>query len=725
MSIRARSGTTVLLALALLICPRALQAQDGHGQVPGGVPLQNQVSAAESGLGRRPPPIEITAQVGFDHRSRGTMPGTWAPVSLWISNHTSKELFGTVKLNTVTSAGEPGGSKVSRPVHLRPGKRRLIRTTVFVEPADTRVEIAVTTATGESASITEALLASPRFARTLVVIGEANDVQTSVSPSYPHDEMILGGREGTADVHPIIGQPVTEREPRSENNRNRWHVLQPQVETLPDRWIGYAGIWAVVLTDPAAVDAMSDAQWEALVAHVRSGGHLVIELASMPAIVRASGSARLLAVMPARGSAPVKVTRDSLVSHFGGPRDLEGDMSVFPLVIRPEAEARARCTPEVLSVGDSVVTVMFPMGLGRVTALGFCLVDPRFSGNESALQSVLRQVFEVGPGKSVDYARQTSPGTFAREVDHELKSEELAQIPSHRVLLMFLIAYCLLIGPVNRLVFTSAGRPLGAWLVLPLIVMGFIGIALTKLSIKRPEVPLLREITVLQLRNGDEDALARSYLSLYTPDRATYRLEFPNRGGTVHYLVHSEHRGLDRETLAFADGVKNDELDLKTAQPADVDAARPFRLAAITLAPRSSANLEAVQRVPLTGTLEVHRPAQGPTTVVNKLGIALEGGVCISSTGSIQALPALRPGDTYVVGTAARLRGFNELLKRTGRDRKVIESIVNQLKQTREHPALIAWSSTSLTRLKCRAGEAGAPQTSALTFFLVHPPKGQ
>ena len=724
---RSRLWFVVLMAL-LMIGPTAVKAQDVTQDITQDItqnrtPKSSQESESSSRLGRRLPALEVQTLVGFDHRSRGTMPGSWAPVTVWISNHTDKELLGQLKLGTVTSNGDAGGSKVTFPVRLPAQGRVQLGTTVFVEPNDARLEAALSTSTGEAANATDAMMVAPRFMHTVVVLGEAQEGLASAGMTYPHDELTKGGQEGSTEVFPIIGQSAS-RESGYDSGPNRWNVLQAQLSTLPERWIAYGGVSAIVITAPASVDKLTDGQWQAILDHVRSGGHLLIEQATPQAAQDARQSVRLQKVLPARAdNTPQPVERADFIAAFGGPHDAEGPMAIQPLVVRPDMEAAARCEADKIAVTEHVVVAMLPHGLGRIITTGFSLVDTRITSQANAVSSVLRQIFEFRAGAPEDFARQTTASTLSRQIDLELKSEELAQIPSHKVLLAFLLAYCLLVGPINRLFFARAGRPLAAWLVMPLIVMGFIGIALTKLSIKRPEVALMREISVIQLRDGESTALARSYLSLYSPDRATYSINYPNQDATLQYLVHAEHRGLDRETLAYADGVKNVYDGRFPA--GEIAAAAVWRMDGLTLAPRSSANLEATSRLALKGTIQMENTnTAGQATIANGLDVGFEGGMYLSPSGPSFELPAIRAGEKVAVGSSANVHGLSDLVNRTGRDRKVIETIVTQLKQTRAHPAVLLWTSSSITHFACRNG-AETPQNSGLTFFLVHPVKGQ
>lgn len=670
--------------------------------------LVGQAMAQEAAPKRRVPPLEVAVQVGFDHRSRGTLPGTWAPVTLWITNHTDKGTYGHLKLATVDTTGQPGGSKVSRQVALPAGVTTPVHSTVFIAPGDTRLDVQVIGGGGEIASVTDSLLAAPRLMRSIVVVGEAKRDPTVVSPTYPHDALARAGHDLRLSGVPVVGYPSEEWQ---YGDPVRWQVLAALSEDLPDRWVAYGGVSAIVIADPTAVETLSNDQWTAIVEFVRSGGQLVIEAAGTSAIAaRASG--RLQPLLPARVGATRTVEVSEVYAALQLSHATEGTMSLTEL--EPLPHSTTSRDHQLVPFANA------PYGLGTVTVTGFSLADPAFAKDDDTLKSLTTRVLAIPHD---DYERQASAANLLRQVDYQIKSEELAQIPSHRVLLAFLLAYCFCIGPVNRVLFGSARRPLRPWAVLPFIVLGFVGLAMNQLGIKRPEVPLLREITVLQARNGDSDALARSYLSLYSPHRATYRVDYARKGTAVQYLTHSEHRGLDRDTLSYSDGVGMDQIDPTASRTWAADQ-QGFRLDGLTLAPRSSANLAATQRVTLDGTIRIDPSGPGGNaTITNGLKVPLAGAIWLAASGSQYELPPLRPGESKSITMSGSSKSLTDLIQRPGRDRRVLENLVTHLRNPASRPAVLAWTEGSLTGLKAVA-DGTAAQSSALTFFLIHPAKG-
>lgn len=669
---------------------------------------------AEAPMKRRVAPLEVAVQVGFDHRSRGTVPGTWAPVAVWVTNHTDKDLHGTARFTTVDTSGTPGGSRVSRPVALPAGRTTPVRTTVFVAPGDTRLDVQIVTGSGETASVSDSLLAAPRLMRSVVVVGEARrdapaTPQSSWSPTYPHDALARVGHSLRLTGVPLVGQPLDEWQ---YGEPVRWQVWSAVAEDLPDRWIGYGAVSAIVVADPAVVDRLEPDQWSAIQEFVRSGGTLVIETAGESAVA-ARESKRLRSLLPALIGATRTVSRRDLFRALELSNAPEGDVSITDLQALPSATAHR--------AHDISSWVSGSYGLGTVNVLSFSLGEDMFTRDESTLERLSSQVLGT---QNDDFERQPNAGNLIRQVDFDIKSEELDQIPSHRVLLVFLLAYCLCIGPANRLLFGGSRRPLRPWAVLPFIVLGFVGIAMNQLGIKRPEVPLMREVAVLQARSGDADALARSYLSLYSPDRATYRLDYARKGTAIQFLAHSEHRGLDREALSYADGVGPDQLDPASA-PAWRESMQKYALDGLTLAPRSRANLSATLRVPLDGTITLTSDYSSVASVTNALKVPVQGGLFLAASGSQYDLPAMAPGETVTLGKLAAGRSVQDLLARTGRDRRMVENLLTQLRNPSRRPAVLLWTNSSFTDLAATSPNAPV-QPSALTFLLVSspPPKG-
>lgn len=695
--------TVLLLALTLHIActaPCAAQEPDWLLSTAAEQLVNEPIGAAM----KRRAAIEVRSQSGFDHRGRGCLPGSWTPVTVWSRNNTDQPVYATVKLATLTSEGTQNGSRVQIPVLLPPHRIVTTRSVVWVAPSDTRLDVQVVAGTGETGQDTQALLAPGNFKRAFVVIGTTHTGPDARVRAYPHDDIARGGTDARTlpAALPLAGQLLPDYTERLASNR--WMVFHPVLETLPDRWIAYTAVRAVVVSDPGVIAQLTQAQWDAILTYARSGGHLVIEVDGRPAI-DALEVPRLRDVFPARTAEPESLTPGSI---FEDVREFSRTIPTVPLTAR-SADART------VKFAGRPLMVSARLGLGMVTGLGFSLGATELIKSESAYPGLVRRLLDEPVKWPIDALRQTDAVETTRQLEMTIKSEQLDQIPSHRVLLMFLAGYCLLVSPLGRALAERSRRPLAVWWMLPLVVLAFIVIANTKLSIQRPQFPMLREVGVVQARDGDQTGLWRAYLNMYSPEQSVYRVDTTPET-TLGYLTFSDHRGLNRDVLAYADGMPSGQPH-QGSPPEEDPRTRRFGLDELPLAPRSTTALEAVAPVALGAGITVEERGNA-CTIVNGTPVDLERGL-VRTRGNVRIeVPALRAGATVTVTAPS---DSHRSLSGGSRDERVIDRVVDTVLATQSRPVFIGVSRKSAGTMSFSAPGVSDLVRTAFTLYVIHP----
>jgi hypothetical protein len=101
------------------------------------------------------------------------------------------------------------------------------------------------------------------------------------------------------------------------------------------------------------------------------------------------------------------------------------------------------------------------------------------------------------------------------------------------------VGYTLVIGPINYVVLRRLQKLEWAWFSVPLIVVLFAGgLYLVGFGLRGSQSQL-SQVTVVQASEGQQRALATGFVALFSPQRASYTLGFPNAA-----LIH-ESRGFD------------------------------------------------------------------------------------------------------------------------------------------------------------------------------------
>jgi hypothetical protein len=104
-------------------------------------------------------------------------------------------------------------------------------------------------------------------------------------------------------------------------------------------------------------------------------------------------------------------------------------------------------------------------------------------------------------------------------------------LPSTLALMFFLVAYVMIVGPVNYFVLRRMQRRELAWMTIPAIVLFFTAVAyLTGFQIKGNEI-IINQMSIAYGRTDGEQMRVQTLVGLYSPRRAVYDLVFP--GGSL------------------------------------------------------------------------------------------------------------------------------------------------------------------------------------------------
>jgi hypothetical protein len=258
------------------------------------------------------------------------------------------------------------------------------------------------------------------------------------------------------------------------NNRNRFgSAFQPADKvvplnpiTLPDRAAGYDGVAAVYLGD-IAPDTLSNAQVAALQTWTSSGGLLVC---GGP---RLQTDERFRAWLPVRWGAPgggVPLSGpDPLARRYQTPRS---QIAYTPLTAVPGRNARA-----FLGDGTNGVALAAPVGRGTFVALGFDPAATAFADwparndlwRDVALQGVTTPAVIAAALNDPGTRWNGSGTTFSQSV---LRAPGL-RAPGFGAIGAFLLAYLVLLVPVNYAVLKRLDRRELTWLTVPVLVLLF------------------------------------------------------------------------------------------------------------------------------------------------------------------------------------------------------------------------------------------------------------
>jgi hypothetical protein len=270
-------------------------------------------------------------------------------------------------------------------------------------------------------------------------------------------------------------------------------------------------------------------------------------------------------------------------------------------------------------------------GAGRVIFAAFDLAAPRTWAGEAALWAAALET-------------ETRPqlGSSFRQRSENLLRDSLQlaalTLPPAGLLLLLMVVYILVVGPLNFWALRRAGRVELAWVTTPALVALFLAAAYGASFVLRGTQPQISQLTVVQGAEGQGRGQATSFLGVFSPQRRSYGLRFAPEA----LVTPGSFEGFSfRELPVTSDGASTEVRELLI----DVSALRTLMVEQeVALAPEVMSSLSLGQNG-VSGELRLDGgPALRDVQVV--LG------------ASSQQLGELRPGDTARVNLLAGLENF-------------------------------------------------------------------
>ena len=204
---------------------------------------------------------------------------------------------------------------------------------------------------------------------------------------------------------------------------------------------------------------------------------------------------------------------------------------------------------EVLAAaGDAPLIVTSHLGEGRVTALLFSPEREPFRSWKN-LQSFWSRLFEVPPelylmDNFINQGTFSIDGVFGAMVD----SKQIRRLPVQWLLLLLLV-YLLVIGPVDQFWLKRIRRPMLTWITFPCYVVMFsLMIYFIGYKLRAGETEWNELHLVDVLKKGDAAELrGRTYASIYSPINATYKVEGQEQFATFRGEFQGQY-GYSQET---------------------------------------------------------------------------------------------------------------------------------------------------------------------------------
>ncbi len=349
----------------------------------------------------------------------------------------------------------------------------------------------------------------PAFGNTLeVILVEGDRTLTSSKVNYQiHDP-------GQLVVAVIAENP--ERIVNSVGllpNRNQVAplVIGMTPEDLPARVEAWGLVDRIIWQDVDS-ERLDTPQRSALQAWIAGGGRLVI---SGGTVGPRSLSAFPDTVLPYRPEVTADIPASSLRGILGS---LPATATTLPALAGSLIDGRV-----LASVGDQVVAAERSYGSGAVTVLGFDPTVDWIAGTDAA-----RNLW-----RSLLPERAAGGLTIS---DDSLLLNAVSQLPALALppiggLFALLVAYILLIGPLNYLVLKRLDRREWAWATMPILIIAFAAGAYGIGAALRGSEVIVHEVAIVRGAPGATEGVAQVYMGVFSPSRTTYQVRVP--GGAL------------------------------------------------------------------------------------------------------------------------------------------------------------------------------------------------
>jgi hypothetical protein len=280
---------------------------------------------------------------------------------------------------------------------------------------------------------------------------------------------------------------------------------------IPERSEPLEGISALVWADDSS--ALSEAQRRSIERWVANGGQLVV-IGGPDWQSRTSGFTEIL---PLEGLTAVDAVPQAALAAWSGTDDAAvEEATISSGALRDDARALIRAEDE------TILASMRSVGSGRVILLGSDIATEAHRGWEGSPRLWARLL-------PTNVALEQFFGGFPPEEAQNAMGSALGNLPSLEVppaelLLVVIVAYILLIGPISYIILRRMDRRELAWITAPLLVVIFSACSFgIGNSMKGSEV-IINQISLIRSSGAGTSATVESYAGIFSPDRATYDL---------------------------------------------------------------------------------------------------------------------------------------------------------------------------------------------------------
>lgn len=538
--------------------------------------------------GAEPSPITMKVTAGFDGRGKV---GAWIPVRVDVTNQ-GPEIQGEVRV--IFKGDGQFASSYAVPAVLAPGAKKQF--TLYV-PLD---------------------MGFRRFDVNLVSAGKVAAKETATVNTGSPEDLLAGTVSDDPTGLDYIGGV------RMPNPNSDLRVAHLDQDSFPASVAPMKSFDLLVLNN-FDTTRLNDNQKKALQAWVEDGGFLVIgggpnwrkTLSGLPETLK-----------PVEGTGTRSVNDLPELGKFAGKMLPAGNNFAVTTGQLKFGRVLARD-------GSDPIVVLARKGEGTILYAAVDLaLEPMTSwtGTMAFWQKLLTQAPSNAAAGIQGRPMPMTKGGWA--MMNALQNIPAMDLPSARLMGGLLLAYILLIGPVNYLILKRLDRRDWAWVTIPVVALLFVGSVYTVGFIGKGRDVLTHTISIMELVPGSDTARTTTYVGVFAPSKNTYRINL--------------EPGLMVRSMPFFDGPPPPGTSPEIAR---ITQGEKTTVEFLDMNMWSMRGFIAEKEIPAPGRIEADLTVQNSRivgTLTNKTSVTIEDAGVITGS-NYQKLGNIAPGATVKV----------------------------------------------------------------------------
>ena len=617
-----RGRLLFILLIVALALPSAFVSGPASAQ---DAPPANSSEAAANPKGQggfRSGGLEMSVKAGFGKIEIVGSTGTWVPFRIMVSNQ-GQPITGQLVVRTESDSDPaPQFRQFVKDVQLPTGSRQYHEISAYINSGEEvyvrlmsdgepvgEVTLSVQRVSWNSDSMEIGVVDTDP-----TTLNNITSIEVKRNPNRePFSQVTPGNRVTVAQSNAQPGGPGQQsaggppqgptRIPRGFGSGQQQLSARPEVisaDDLPRDFVSYDALDVIVLGD-APLNQLSEEQAQALKMWVASGGLLIVTGGADFSGLRAMGLDAML---------PVDVQGAGVSSAIAQMSGLYGDFESGDPTVAMSARVRDGARALVGSV-DSPVIAEKSFGTGLVRFVSFNPKVNPYRGWEAA-KDVWADLLLPSVENRMKPVNWTTTGRRGNNSSSNFGIQnflyQLADIkpPSSKYFLLFLVAYILLVGPINYFVLRWKRKIDLAWLTIPAVVIVFTIVSITVAQVSRGGENISADVSLVELHQPE--GLARSLGSLLFMPSFKHTAEMIFEGGDT-YVADLRDRNTPSTSMPDDVVVEREQGRMKLRVPMSTWTASVFQTRSVSEG-----------RAPLV-SVATSKPAQGASSVtIRNLG---------------------------------------------------------------------------------------------------------